>query len=408
MNPQVQVTEFPGYTERCSAPEAQHTNGHASDPLPEEPPKLEGFFAEEYTAKPATPTKHVVENFILASAPNGFFGDGGTGKDLLSAMLGAARAFGKDWLGLPTQPGRTLYLPVEDSGDPTKDDTGELGRRLHAIEVHYGCKFADYGERFKIVPMRGRDTVLAAFDSKAGVVKTRPLFETLQREIEAFTPDVVILGNRVNIFGVNQNDDAQARQCITLVLDAICNEYGCAVIMPSHVSVAGLREGSGTSGTVQWSNGMRLRTYLRRIKDEKDQVIDPDLRELEVMKANWGPSGNIIRIRWQNGVFVPDVLGAGANSFQKLASDQRVEEVFLTLLARYRDQGREVSASPTANNYAPTMFSRDPGAVGIPKRAFADAMNRLFGNRKIRVEQYGRPSRPQSRLVTADEGVTHA
>src|ERR1700730_11423874 len=187
--------------------------------------------------------------------------------------------------------------------------------------------------------MRGRDTVLAAFDSKAGVVRTRPLFEILRREIAAFMPDVVILGNRVNIFGVNQNDDAQARQCITLVLDAICNEYGCAVVMPSHASVAGLREGSGTSGTVQWSNGMRLRTYLRRIKDEKGRVIDPDLRELEVMKANWGPTGNIIRIRWQNGVFVLDAPERGAHSFQKLASDQRVEEMFLTLLARYRDQG---------------------------------------------------------------------
>jgi RecA-family ATPase len=152
---------------------------------------------------------------------------------------------------------------------------------------------------------------------------------------------------------------------------------------------------------------MRLRTFLRRIKDEKDQVIDPDLRELEVMKANWGPTGNIIRIRWQNGVFVSDAPGRGANSFQKLASDQRAEEMFLTLLARYREQGREVSASPTANNYAPTMFSRDPSASGIAKRAFADAMNRLFGNRKIRVDQYGRPSRPQSRLVFADGGVTH-
>jgi hypothetical protein len=135
MSPRVQVTEFPGYTERCSVPEAQHTNGHASDPKREEPPKLQGFFAEQYTVKPATPIKYVVENFILAGAPNGFFGDGGTGKDLASAMLGAARAFGKDWLGLPTQPGRTLYLPVEDSGDPTKNDTGELGRRLHAIEA---------------------------------------------------------------------------------------------------------------------------------------------------------------------------------------------------------------------------------------------------------------------------------
>jgi len=71
----------------------------------------------------------------------------------------------------------------------------------------------------------------------------------------------------------------------------------------------------------------------------------------------------------------------------------------LKLIGRFEEQGRNVSASPTANNYAPTMFAKDPEASGIRKQDFINAMDRLFHNNKIRVEQYGRAARPASKLV---------
>ena len=59
--------------------------------------------------------------------------------------------------------------------------------------------------------------MLAAFDQKSGLVKPTPLYSAVRKDIKDFKPTLVIVGNRVNIFGVNQNDDAQARQCLQLL-----------------------------------------------------------------------------------------------------------------------------------------------------------------------------------------------
>ena len=39
---------------------------------------------------------------------------------------------------------------------------------------------------------------------------------------------------------------------------------------------------------------MRSRLYFKRAKTDKDEEPDPDLRVLEVMKANYGPIGETI------------------------------------------------------------------------------------------------------------------
>ena len=81
-------------------------------------------------------------------AVTGFFGDGGTGKDLLLFMLGAASICGAPWLGKEVKPCRVLYVPVED-------DDKELRRRQAAIAEHYGIAFADYAGQFMIAPLAG-------------------------------------------------------------------------------------------------------------------------------------------------------------------------------------------------------------------------------------------------------------
>jgi len=62
--------------------------------------------------------------------------------------------------------------------------------------------------------------------------------------------------------------------------------------------------------------------------------------------------------------------------------------------------GRNVSDKPTAPNYAPTEFAeeREAKAAGIKKAALKEAMRQLFATNKIRIVQYGRPSRLASKL----------
>ena len=92
------------------------------------------------------------------------------------------------------------------------------------------------------------------------------------------------------------------------LLAAIALECDCAVIMPGHVSVAGMATNAGTSGSVQWSNACRSRLFLSRIVDAKEkEELDTDARLLEVRKANLGADQpSELELRWSRGVFVED------------------------------------------------------------------------------------------------------
>jgi RecA-family ATPase len=130
-------------------------------------------------------------------------------------------------------------------------------------------------------------------------------------------------------------------------------------------------------------------------KAEGGSGPDPDLRVLKTMKSNYGPPSEEIKLRWCNGVWAPVHA-----SLDRAAVAQEAERVFLILLERFTSEGRNISANlgPT---YAPTQFAKEAeaGQVGITKKDLEAAMRRLFDGRKIRTENYGRPSRPSSRLV---------
>jgi RecA-family ATPase len=128
---------------------------------------------------------------------------------------------------------------------------------------------------------------------------------------------------------------------------------------------------------------------LTGLKPDGGEQPDGDLRQLEFKKNQYGQTGEKIVLRYQRGLFLPE---GGISSLDKLAREQKAEEVFLTLLVRFTRDGRNVSEKPTAPNYATTSFCRESEAKaqGIRKQDLVEAMRRLFEAKKIRVEQYGR------------------
>lgn len=173
---------------------------------------------------------------------------------------------------------------------------------------------------------------------------------------------------------------------------------GAGVLLTSHPSLTGITTGTGLSGSTAWNASVRSRLYFKRAKTEKEEEPDPDLRVLEVMKANYGPIGETINLRWKNGLFVP-VDGVG--NLERLAVEQAAEHLFLSLLDELSRQGRNTSAQPNAPTYAPTLFAKEKQARerGTRKVAFEVAMRNLFAAGKISLEPYGPPSRGTSRLV---------
>jgi RecA-family ATPase len=116
-----------------------------------------------------------------------------------------------------------------------------------------------------------------------------------------------------------------------------------------------------------------------------------------VKKNNYGPVTETIVLRWRDGVYVVE---ARKGTLEQLAAEAEIDHLFLTLLRRFTEQGRNVSDNkgPT---YAPAKFAETPEAKGakITSRMLADAMERLFNNSKIEAKPEGSPSRKRSRLI---------
>jgi RecA-family ATPase len=263
---------------------------------------------------------------------------------------------------------------------------------------HYGAPVSELAGNFHALDLVGKNAVLAAAD-RSGVVQATALFRQLREAACDIKPKLIALDTAADIFVGEENNRSQVRQFIGL-LRGMAIDASATVLVCTHPSLTGISTGTGLSGSTAWHNSVRARCYLHPATTEKGDEPDPELRELTFKKNNYGPIGERVLLRWKAGVFVPE---PSTGSLEKLAADQRAEELFLTLLGRFEEQGRNVSDKPTAPTYAPTMFSKDPQANGIRKEALADAMRRLFHSRKIRVEQYGRPSRPASKLVKATQ-----
>ena len=372
--------------------EKEEPEKEKEEPEKEEPNQPKAYFLEELQQLPIEELQWIVDGFILARSLNGLFGDGGVGKDYLLLELAIAMACGAQWLGHDVKQGKVMYFPVED-------DIAEIRRRESRITGWYQslgtCN--PVAKQLKIVPMVGSDTVLAAFDHANGKVQPTPLFTTTCKMISEFAPDLVIVGNRVNIFSVNQNDDASACQCMAL-LTSICTTFGAGVIMPSHTSLRGEKAGDGTSGSVQWNNACRMRTFLRRIKETeegKELEPDPNARQLEVMKANYSSTGQVISLYWNDGLFKPDPIEVEQEAQSVEEAHLKDEQEVLRLLDRLLP-GDYISPKHTAPNNAGKRLAKEgvfkrQGKSG-KQRAWA-AIGRLIAKEFIESVETGPPSR---------------
>jgi RecA-family ATPase len=178
-------------------------------------------------------------------------------------------------------------------------------------------------------------------------------------------------------------------------MQALAMVAGGSVTVLSHPSLAGIATGSGISGSTAWHGAFRFRMYLTSSKPEGGEQPDGDLRELQFRKNQYGPVAESIVLRYRRGLFLPE---AGMSGLERLAREQAADEAFLTLLGRFEREGRNVSDKQTSPTYAPALFCKETEAKGLRKDDLVASMRRLFETGKIHVENYGRPSRPYSRL----------
>jgi hypothetical protein len=87
-----------------------------------------------------------------------------------------------------------------------------------------------------------------------------------------------------------------------------------------------------------------------------------------------------------------------ASTHQRSAAETKIDDAFLRCLDAATAQGRDVSAKKI-NAFAPAVFEGMPEASGAKRSGLAQAMERLFSARKIKVETSGPPSKRRARLV---------
>jgi RecA-family ATPase len=236
------------------------------------------------------------------------------------------------------------------------------------------------------VSRAGDDALLGTFNKAAQTINPTELCAKLETRLQELGAIACFIDTSADVFGGDEISRTQVRQFVGL-LRGIAIRQHLSVVLLAHPSLSGMASGSGTSGSTAWNNSVRSRLYLEA--DDKD----PDARILKFMKSNYGPKEKPMRLRWQNGLFVPDD-GVKANE----AAQANAEIIFLNLLDAYTAEGRNVGSS-TASTYAPKVFDADRRSRGIGSDALRDAMNALFEKGEIINEEFGPPSHRRKRII---------
>jgi RecA-family ATPase len=251
------------------------------------------------------------------------------------------------------------------------------------------------------MPRLGENNLLMTF-TRSGVGELTRFHRHVVEAALDLRTRLVIIDTAADTFGGSENDRNHVRQYVQRALGQIAIKIDGALVCCAHPSRAGLSSGEGDSGSTGWSNAFRSRLYLRHSKTEQDEPPEPTARILERKKANYAARSDELKLRWHNGVIIPDETStAGMTTFGKV--DARA--VFLDLVREMTDQNRPVSSNVKAGNYAPRQFEKLPTEqrYGFRKADFERAMNALFKDRKIENVPYGRKGDERTKIAVCSE-----
>jgi RecA-family ATPase len=352
------------------------------------PPQIlpfETFDASQWEGVPIEPRRWIAHNRIPVGEPGIMSGDGGTGKTKLALQLAAAiAACLRDWVGgVVDAEGQVIVMSAEEK-------LKEMHRRTLDVIESRGLSFGDLRGGLHFICDHD-NAVLGAVD-RNGIVQPTMSLLRLEKTVAAIRPALVIIENAADVYSGNESDRPNVTRFMRSLLGRLTGPCESTVMLIQHPSVSGLNDGTGRSGSTGWNNAGRWRTNFTKIRDDAD-----GLRQLEIVKNNYGPDGEKIRLRWERGVFVPE--GTATSPYRE-AADREVDELFLRLLEQRNAQGRPVTPNKAAG-FAPKELAAMPGAEGFTAVALANAMERLLAAQRVTVETFGPPSKQRQRLVVA-------
>ena len=234
------------------------------------------------------------------------------------------------------------------------------------------------------------DACLLAISRPDGTMAPTPLFEALCAAAIDIRPALIVVDSIAATFGGNQNDRVSARTFVGM-FRRLARKTGAAILLLDHPSLSGITSGTGRAGSMDWQNATRARLHLETTDDGEGGTD----RILEVKKINYGPPGEKVKLRWEDGCFV---MQSETPAPQQVAAFNAADRAYLACLDRLTEQGREVREHP-GRGYAPKVFADMPEAQGITARGFATAQARLFGADLIHIITDGPRSKQTHRIA---------
>jgi RecA-family ATPase len=363
-------------------------NGFSENPITEPPEPLRLVSPPAWRDVPLEPMRWLATNRIPASDVTILSGDGGGGKTTVATQLAVAveRGLG-DWLGTTCETGPVIFFSAEEP-------EAEMRRRLHRVvrklnldaaaleNLHF--HFAD------------PDNCLLAAISRGNILIPTPLLAALADAALTVRPALIVVDSIAATFGGNQNDRVHARTFVGM-FRSIARTANCAIVLLDHPSLSGITSGTGRGGNMDWQNATRARLHLAPDDTDEEGAAG---RVLEVKKLNYGPAGEKVKLRWEEGCYV---LQGSAPAPAAAAAQNAADRAYLNCLDAATAQGRNVFEA-TGRGHAPNVFAGMPEAKGTAARAFRAAQERLFSAGLIHNEVYGPPSKNSRRIARKPVG----
>ena len=226
-----------------------------------------------------------------------FTGEGGTGKSTVTLHQCCAHVLGRDWLGSLPEIGPAIYLDAED-------DEKAIHIRLACIARHYDVTYRELMESgLHLMSFVGRDAVLATA-SRNGKIEPTALYDQIYQAVGDIKPKLIGIASSANVFAGNESDRSQVQQFVALLTRLAILANG-SVQLISHPSLAGINNDTGLSGSTQWHNAVRARSYLKGIKPESGEQPDDDVRELVFRKNQYGKLADRVILKYRDGMYLP-------------------------------------------------------------------------------------------------------
>ncbi|GMP11845.1 AAA family ATPase [Bradyrhizobium sp. TM239] len=313
---------------------------------------------------------------IPASDATILSGDGGGGKTTVALQLAVSVACGLgDWLGTTVEAGPVIFFSAEEPDH-------EMRRRLVRVAEKRGLNPDEIeGLHFHFA---SPENCLLAVSRPDGVMVPTPLFEALATAAGQIRPVLIVVDSIAATFGGNQNDRVSARTFVSL-FRRLAQNCACSVLLLDHPSLSGITSGTGRGGSMDWQNATRARLHLETVQTDGGSTG----RVLEVKKSNYGPTGEKVKLQWEDGCFV---MEGTASAPHQAAAHASAEQRYLECLDAITAQGRHVCHAP-GRGYAPKTFAEMPQAGGMTWRAFQAAQERLFATGAIENVAYGPKSK---------------